>query len=181
MRSHAVTSNDAVSLGRTDTNVLMMISGVRFSILVTLGMTSVLNSDRVRLAVRGSKLAMVFEYADQGDLHRFLEGQRASGKYLSERQALSLFRQIAAGVQHLHANGVVHRDLIPANILFMEKGEDGERVVAVSAGGSHYLMVSNFGRLYSFGALLITSLLPFFSLPLFFVLSLPFFVVFPLL
>eukprot|EP00908_Phaeocystis_cordata_P000184 Transcript_10191.p1 GENE.Transcript_10191~~Transcript_10191.p1 ORF type:complete len:662 (+),score=133.75 Transcript_10191:110-2095(+) len=68
----------------------------------------------------GSKLAMVFEYADQGDLHRFLEGQRASGKYLSERQALSLFRQIAAGVQHLHANGVVHRDIKTLNIVLRD-------------------------------------------------------------
>ena len=53
----------------------------------------------------GSRLAMVFEYAEQGDMHRFLERQRASGKYLSERQALSLFRQVAAGTQHLHENG----------------------------------------------------------------------------
>ena len=53
----------------------------------------------------GARLAMVFEYAEQGDMHRYLEAQRATGKYLSERQALSLFRQVAAGTYHLHANG----------------------------------------------------------------------------
>ena len=53
----------------------------------------------------GARLAMVFEYAEQGDMHRYLEAQRATGKYLSERQALSFFRQVAAGTYHLHANG----------------------------------------------------------------------------
>jgi serine/threonine protein kinase len=48
---------------------------------------------------------MVFEYAEQGDMHRYLEAQRATGKYLSERQALGLFRQVAAGTHHLHAHG----------------------------------------------------------------------------
>jgi hypothetical protein len=38
-------------------------------------------------------------------MHRYLEAQRATGKYLSERQALSLFGQVAAGTYHLHANG----------------------------------------------------------------------------
>ena len=61
----------------------------------------------------GARLAMVFEYAEQGDMHRFLEAQRATGKYLSERQALSLFRQVAAGTYHLHANGEPQSPLPP--------------------------------------------------------------------
>ena len=65
----------------------------------------------------GARLAMVFEYAEQGDMHRYLEAQRATGKYLSERQALSLFRQVAAGVHHLHAHGIVHRDIKTLNIV----------------------------------------------------------------
>ena len=68
----------------------------------------------------GSKLAMVFEYATQGDMHTFLQGQRSSGRYLSERQALSLFRQVASGVKHCHANGIVHRDVKTLNVVLQD-------------------------------------------------------------
>ena len=67
---------------------------------------------------RGSSvLSMVFEYASGGDLHGALQQQRNSGRYLSERQVLQWFVPIAAGVQHLHANGVVHRDLKSLNVV----------------------------------------------------------------
>ena len=51
---------------------------------------------------RGTMLSMVFEYAAGGDLHAALQGQRRSGRYLSERQVLQWFVPIVAGVQHLH-------------------------------------------------------------------------------
>ncbi len=60
---------------------------------------------------------MVFDYAEQGDLHSALKKQRACGRYLSEKQVLQWFVPILSGVAHLHAHGIVHRDLKSLNIL----------------------------------------------------------------
>jgi serine/threonine protein kinase len=65
----------------------------------------------------GDVLVMVFEHATQGDLHRALLKQRSAGRYLSETQVLQWFVPIAAGVRHLHAHGIVHRDLKSLNIV----------------------------------------------------------------
>lgn len=62
-------------------------------------------------------LVMVFEHATQGDLHQALLKQRSAGRYLSETQVLQWFVPIAAGVRHLHAHGIVHRDLKSLNIV----------------------------------------------------------------
>lgn len=62
-------------------------------------------------------LVMVFEYCSGGDLHTLLQKQRASGRYLSQRRVLTLFTQVAAGVRHLHAHSVVHRDLKSLNVV----------------------------------------------------------------
>ena len=67
-----------------------------------------------------SVLVMVFEYAPQGDLHNALLKQRQSGRYLGETQLLQWFLPIADGVQHLHAHGIVHRDLKSLNIVLSE-------------------------------------------------------------
>ncbi|KAL1507250.1 hypothetical protein AB1Y20_008099 [Prymnesium parvum] len=69
---------------------------------------------------RGAVLSMVFELASGGDLHAALQQQRRSGRYLSERAVLQWFVPIAAGVQHLHAHGVVHRDLKSLNVVLHE-------------------------------------------------------------
>ena len=43
-------------------------------------------------------------------------------------ERLQLFLQVCEGVQHIHSNGLIHRDLSPDNILVTEeKGEDGKR------------------------------------------------------
>lgn len=43
------------------------------------------------------------------------------GKKLNEEQAYAIFVQICKGVQHMHANGVAHRDLKLTNILIDEE------------------------------------------------------------
>ena len=69
-------------------------------------------------------LVMVFEWCAHGDLHSLVQRQRVAGRYLSERQILTLFVQIVRGVRHLHAHGIVHRDLKLENMCTTRRGPD---------------------------------------------------------
>jgi serine/threonine protein kinase len=60
---------------------------------------------------------MVLEYLSGGTLeHRLSNGP------LRDDQTWAIADDIAAGLAHAHARGVVHRDLKPSNILFDEEG-----------------------------------------------------------
>jgi len=56
-------------------------------------------------------IIIIMQYASQGDLFEYIvtrENQR-----LTEEQAKPLFFQVAQGVQYLHKQGFIHRDLKP--------------------------------------------------------------------
>src|SRR5215475_14527543 len=53
---------------------------------------------------------------------------------LPPRRALALVRQIAAGLAHAHAQGVVHRDVKPANIMISEEIGTGDHVRILDFG-----------------------------------------------
>jgi serine/threonine-protein kinase len=53
---------------------------------------------------------------------------------LPVRRALALVRQIAAGLAHAHAQGVVHRDVKPANIMISEEIGTGDHVRILDFG-----------------------------------------------
>jgi eukaryotic-like serine/threonine-protein kinase len=53
---------------------------------------------------------------------------------LSPPRALSIARQIAAGLAHAHAQGVVHRDVKPANIMISEEIATGEHARILDFG-----------------------------------------------
>src|SRR5882672_446903 len=55
----------------------------------------------------------VMEYVERGSLEDLLK--RPDG--LAPREAVSLFREVAVGLLHAHAKGVLHCDLKPANVL----------------------------------------------------------------
>jgi eukaryotic-like serine/threonine-protein kinase len=57
---------------------------------------------------------MVLEYLPGGSL----EDRLVEGRLLPDAETESVSRDIAAGLAHAHARGLVHRDLKPANILF---------------------------------------------------------------
>nr|XP_004659290.2 sperm motility kinase 4A-like [Jaculus jaculus] len=61
---------------------------------------------------------LVMELAGGGELLKHLE---KAGR-LGEREACALFVQIARGLRHCHASGVVHGDLKPGNILLDARG-----------------------------------------------------------
>ena len=58
------------------------------------------------------------ELCPGGDLYKYLKKRR----WLEERQAKFIFRQLMLGVTYMHSQGVVHRDLKLENILLDSSG-----------------------------------------------------------
>ncbi|MCW2975992.1 MAG: serine/threonine protein kinase [Actinomycetia bacterium] len=61
---------------------------------------------------------MVLEYLPGGTLEEHLR----AGRPLPDEDTRRISAELAAGLAHAHARGVVHRDLKPANVLFDEEG-----------------------------------------------------------
>ncbi len=65
----------------------------------------------------------VMQCAVGGELNTYLEKE----KYISEFEARRIFKQLHEAVKYIHSRNVVHRDLKPNNILFLD--EKRENVV----------------------------------------------------
>jgi eukaryotic-like serine/threonine-protein kinase len=76
---------------------------------------------------------IVFEYLPGGTL----EERFVPGRPLPDEEAKAIATELAAGLAHAHAHGLVHRDLKPANVLFDD--EDRPKIadfgIASIAGG----------------------------------------------
>ena len=59
----------------------------------------------------------VMECAKGGELTTYLDNQ----VYLSEWEARRIFKQLHEAIRYIHSKNVVHRDLKPNNILFLDK------------------------------------------------------------
>lgn len=66
----------------------------------------------------GGRPFMVLEYLDGGTL----EDRLVPGEPYPRDETDRLARELAAGLAHAHARGLVHRDLKPANVLFDDEG-----------------------------------------------------------
>src|SRR5450631_1621249 len=69
------------------------------------------------VSLDGETPFIVMEYLPRGSL-----SQRMGHGPLRLPDILRWAIQIASGLEHAHAHGVIHRDLKPANILFSEEG-----------------------------------------------------------
>ncbi|KAE9551590.1 hypothetical protein FO519_005197 [Halicephalobus sp. NKZ332] len=65
-----------------------------------------------------SKMYLVMEYAGGGELYTYVHEH---GK-LTEDQAKPIFAQLVSAVGHLHAKGIVHRDIKAENVIFSQPG-----------------------------------------------------------
>ena len=61
-----------------------------------------------------NNIYIVSEYCELGDLSGLI---KMKGGKMGEEEALNIVIQILLGVIHIHAKGVVHRDLKPQNVL----------------------------------------------------------------
>lgn len=76
-------------------------------------------------AKAGTALCIVMEYCSGGDLRNFLLQRKDDGfKRLSEAEVLALAAQVSLALQHVHGNGVLHRDVKPENCFFRSQGGD---------------------------------------------------------
>ncbi|HMP58505.1 MAG TPA: protein kinase [Gemmatales bacterium] len=66
----------------------------------------------------GTKHFLVMEYVDGSSLQDVV----SKGKPLPTARALAYLRQAALGLQHIHENGLIHRDVKPANLLLDRRG-----------------------------------------------------------
>src|SRR5437868_6890926 len=72
---------------------------------------------------------LVMEYVSGTTLRALIDNGA-----LPVRRALALIRQIGAGLAHAHAQGVVHRDVKPANIMVSEEIGTGDHVRILDFG-----------------------------------------------
>eukprot|EP00732_Lithocolla_globosa_P006281 Lithocolla_globosa_v1_NODE_7184_length_982_cov_4.464941.p1 type:complete len:215 gc:universal NODE_7184_length_982_cov_4.464941:35-679(+) len=64
---------------------------------------------------------LILEIATDGDLFDKISVLVQDNKCLSEDEARSIFIQVLRGVQYMHENGVVHRDIKAENVVFSGK------------------------------------------------------------
>jgi NIMA (never in mitosis gene a)-related kinase len=72
-----------------------------------------------------SKLCIVQEYCDKGDLKQLIESQRSGGGAgMREQKIWKFVIEILMALDCIHEQSVVHRDLKPSNIFLKGKNYD---------------------------------------------------------
>ncbi|MCC5789789.1 MAG: protein kinase [Opitutales bacterium] len=86
---------------------------------------------------------LVFEYLEGSDLREMIESNR-----ITLAESVKMLREVAEGLAHLHAHGVMHGDIKPANLLWTNDGvkivdfnvaKSAEDLMARGGGTKRYL------------------------------------------
>jgi NIMA (never in mitosis gene a)-related kinase 1/4/5 len=72
--------------------------------------------------VENSKLYIVMEYADGGDLSAAIQRKKKSNEFWNEDEVMRIFVQICLALKHVHDRNIIHRDLKSQNIFLTTKG-----------------------------------------------------------
>ncbi|CAK0890324.1 unnamed protein product [Prorocentrum cordatum] len=73
--------------------------------------------------LEGSKMYIIMEYADGGDLAKKIRGRKDDGGTFQEAEIMFHFAQVAHALDHIHRRKVLHRDLKPLNIFLTSQGD----------------------------------------------------------
>ncbi len=71
----------------------------------------------------GNDYFLAMEYVEGADLGALLEAQRKAGQHLPPMCVAFIGQELCRALQHVHRNGLVHRDLTPRNVLISVDGE----------------------------------------------------------
>lgn len=69
-----------------------------------------------------TRLCIVMEYADAGDLAAAVASRRAANRRHHEREAMTIFVQLAMALHYLHERLILHRDLKSQNVFLTQAG-----------------------------------------------------------
>jgi NIMA (never in mitosis gene a)-related kinase len=72
--------------------------------------------------VENSKLYIVMEHADGGDLSGAIQKKKADNSFWQEDEVMRIFVQICLALKHVHSANILHRDLKSQNIFLTQKG-----------------------------------------------------------
>lgn len=102
--------------------------------------------------IYNSKLYIVMEHADGGDLSAAITRRKSSSQHWPEEEVMRIFVQICLALKHVHNHNVLHRDLKSQNIFLTSKGivklgdfgiskvlEDYEAIAQTQIGTPYYL------------------------------------------
>lgn len=70
-----------------------------------------------------TRLYIVMEFADNGDLSGAVKQRKADGANFSEAEALKILVQCSLALQHVHNKHILHRDLKSQNIFLTKAGD----------------------------------------------------------
>ncbi|CAN5548182.1 serine/threonine-protein kinase [soil metagenome] len=88
---------------------------------------------------------LVLEYADRGDLRTRMEGARASGRVPTASDVATVAGALAEGLRAVHAQGVVHRDVSPGNLLIKATAPSGDEGPAGVIASDERLVLADLG------------------------------------